>query len=118
MIVKFYEDFFLIKEEKEIKKFSKPLLIEYNKELMEKLHRSEIEFAVFIKTIPQAVFANYYQAKYLLVEKKIANKIQQIANEYLFDSKVLVKACFEWEIETYAQQGIDGIILRRKDAKL
>ena len=112
MIIKEKKDFFKIKDIEDISN-SPPnsvVLLDYDLEMMKFCKENSISFAVKIKNIKEAVFANSFGAKYVIVDKKNAKEIQDIANEYLFDTKVLVKIVFDWEIEDFAKKGIDGVI--------
>ncbi|HIE35120.1 MAG TPA: hypothetical protein EYP79_02845 [Campylobacterales bacterium] len=87
------------------------VLFNYDLEFLKYCYKNKVGFAVEVKSLKEAIFANHFEANYILTNKNLAKKIQNIANEYLFDSKILVKATFEWEIEVFAQDGIDGVFL-------
>ena len=112
MIIKEKKDFFKIKNIDDI--LNTPpnsiVLFDYDLEMMKFCKDNSIPFAVKIKNIKEVIFANSLGAKYIIVDKKNAKEIQEIANEYLFDTKVLVKIIFDWEIEVFAKKGIDGVI--------
>jgi len=114
MIIKKFDDFFEIKNIEDIKKTSpkQTLLFDFDKELLTYCKENDISFAIKTDSILEAVFANNFDAEFIIVDKKSAKKIQNIADEYLFDSKVLVKIVFPWEIEEFAKLGIDGVLLR------
>lgn len=113
MIIKYKKDFYPIKDIEDIKNTPSNSIVcfDYDLKLMKYCQKNSISFAVKISSIKEAVFANNFGAKYLIVTKTKAKEIQDIANEYLFDSKVLVKIVFDWEIEIFAKLGIDGVIL-------
>jgi len=69
-----------------------------------------IGYAVTTSTIEDAVLANALGASYLVCEESDAMMIQPIAEEYLFDTSVLVLVYEEKEIAKIARIGIDGVI--------
>ena len=72
--------------------------------------KNSIPFAVTVNTLTGSIYANALGASYILCEEKIALLVQPVANEYLFDTKVLVYIESESEIPQIAQAGIDGVI--------
>jgi hypothetical protein len=71
---------------------------------------NNIEFSVVINTLDDALFANALGAKYIICEEDDALMIQPIAQEYLFDARLLVLIHSEKEISKIARGGIDGVI--------
>ena len=69
-----------------------------------------IAYAVVTNTLDDAIFANALGAKYMICEEDDALMIQPIAQEYLFDTRVLVLIHNEKEISKIARGGIDGVI--------
>lgn len=69
-----------------------------------------IDYAVVVNSLNDAVFANALGAKYMICEEESALMIQPIAQEYLFDTAVLVLIHNEKEISKIARGGIDGVI--------
>ena len=69
-----------------------------------------IQFAVVTNTLDEALFANALGAKYIICEEDDALMIQPIAQEYLFDTRLLVLIHSEKEISKIARGGIDGVI--------
>jgi nicotinate-nucleotide pyrophosphorylase len=74
------------------------------------LKENSISFALEVQSIKELIFANSFGAKFILLEEFLAVDAQKIANEYLFDSKILVKINSEEEIEKFALLGIDGVV--------
>jgi len=72
--------------------------------------QNSIDYAVVVSTLDGAIFANALGARYMICEEEIALTIQPIAQEYLFDTKVLVLIHNEKEISKIARGGIDGVI--------
>jgi hypothetical protein len=71
---------------------------------------NSIAYAVEIASLDEALFANALGAKYMLCEETIALIVQPIAQEYLFDTRVLVPIDNKKEIAKIAKSGIDGVI--------
>ena len=61
-------------------------------------------------TLDDALFANALGAKFMICEEDVALTIQPVAQEYLFDARVLVHIENEKEIAKIAKSGIDGVI--------
>lgn len=72
--------------------------------------KNNIPFAVTVNTLLEAIFANALGAKYIVCEEDEALMIQPIAQEYLFDTKVIVLIHEEKEIGKIARSHIDGVI--------
>jgi len=79
-------------------------------ELVRHCRSNDLSFAVTIGTLKEALLANALGAAYIVCQHEQAIEVQKIAEEYLFDTKILVLVESEREIETMARFGIDGII--------
>ena len=71
---------------------------------------NNIPFAVVANTLDDALFANALGAKYIICEEDDALMIQPIAQEYLFDTRILVLIHSEKEISKIARGGVDGVV--------
>ena len=71
---------------------------------------NDIAYAVLTDSLDDAIFANALGAKYMICEKDVALMLQPIAQEYLFDARVLVLIDNDKEISQIAKSGIDGVI--------
>ena len=71
---------------------------------------NNIAFAVVANTLDDALFANALGAKFIICEEDDALMIQPIAQEYLFDARILVLIHSEKEISKIARGGVDGVI--------
>jgi len=71
---------------------------------------NNIPFAVVANNLDDALFANALGAKYIICEEDDALMIQPIAQEYLFDTRILVLIHSEKEISKIARGGVDGVI--------
>jgi len=71
---------------------------------------NQISYAVTVNTLTDALFANALGAAYVICEEDDALIIQPVAQEYLFDARILVLIHNEKEISKIAKNGIDGVI--------
>jgi hypothetical protein len=71
---------------------------------------NSLSFAITVNTLKEAIFANAIGADFILTQYEQAIDIQKIADEYMFESKILVLINSDREIETMARFGIDGVI--------
>ncbi len=69
-----------------------------------------VVYAVETETLEEALLANAMGAKYLLCEAETALMLQPIAQEYLFDARILQRIDDQSQIDKAAKAGIDGVI--------
>jgi len=79
-------------------------------ELVKYCQNNNIAYAITVNSLKEALFANALNAAYIICKEEEALLIQPIAQEYLFDSKVLVLIHDEKEIVKIARSGIDGVL--------
>jgi len=79
-------------------------------DLVKHCRQNDLIFAVTIGSLKEALLANALGAAYVLCQHEQAIEVQKIAEEYLFDTRVLVLVEEERGIETVARFGIDGVI--------
>jgi len=72
--------------------------------------QNNLEYAVYVNSIKDSIYANAFNASYILANFNLAKELQLIANEYLWDSKILAIIKSENEIEMIAKEFIDGVI--------
>lgn len=90
---------------------SSTVFFDYDTVLCRYCQAQKIASAVHVKHIKELVLAHALGASFLIVDKALVLNAQKIANDYLFDGKILLLAHDEQEIEFAALNGIDGIIL-------
>ncbi len=73
--------------------------------------KNSIPFAVTINSTREALFSNALNALFVICLPEDSPGIQAIAQEYLFDTKVLALISSDKEIEKMARLSIDGVIL-------
>lgn len=70
----------------------------------------KIPFALHVKNIKEFILANALGVSYFIVDKSLAINAQKVADDYLFDGKVMLYSNDESDIEFVALSAIDGII--------
>jgi len=89
------------------------LIFSYDLEIMSYCCSNKLPYAVFISDITEAIFGNNLGAKYLITGKAHSFEVQKVAENYMFDSKVLVVIEGDVMIEEIAKNGIDGVIYNK-----
>jgi len=85
---------------------------QFDIELLQYCHANQLAYMVTIENIKEGIFGNIYQAKYLRCSKKLATELMPIAQNYLFDSRILAIIDHEEEIEEMAKANVDGVWFR------
>lgn len=91
---------------------------EKNLDIINYLKNNDIAFALKVKNITELMYASALDASYIHVEQKLAKTAQKIAENYLFDAKILVHVEDEEDIEEMALLGIDGVIFAEAIVKI
>jgi len=90
------------------------ILIDFNnKELVEYCAIQGISLALHVKSIKDACLANALGAKFIIVDDSLAKQVQNLATEYLFDTKILLQIEDENDIEKAAKNFIDGVVFKK-----
>ena len=98
------------KEEIAITPANKTVWIEFDLELMRYCYDNGVHYAVSIKNEVEAIYANALGAGFLMCELDIAQKIQKLAEYYLFDTKVIALVD-ERLLDKAIEAGVDGAYL-------
>jgi hypothetical protein len=110
------EKFYQVKTKKEIENSdnNSTLLFQYDEkdiELYKFCQTNNIPYAVEITSIKEFIFIHNLNAKYAFCnDLEIAKNLQKIADNYLSDTKVIIKAPLK-KIEKIAIFEIDGIFM-------
>jgi hypothetical protein len=72
--------------------------------------KNNIPYAVEINSLKELIFISNLDAKYALCELNIASELQKFADNYLTNTKIIVKSHIS-NIEILAKQEIDGIFI-------
>ena len=97
------------------------LLFSYDEQVFELVNFAKtngLNFALEINTLKDAVIFENLDAKFLLVTKELAKSVQNAADTYLFDAKILVHLKNDEEIEALISEGIDGVIFSEAIIKI
>ncbi len=81
-----------------------------NVDIMKHLQSNAIDFAVEVADVRELVLANAFGASFLVVSTQFAQTAQQIAENYLFDAKVLAHVEDDETMQKMALMGIDGVL--------
>ena len=109
-----FEDIFFIKNIKEIEntKANSTVLFDFNEEILIYCYKNELASAVIVNSIKEAIYCNNLNVKYIISEKELSIELQKIADNYMYDSKILAIIDSNEELEQVAKLEIDGIIYR------
>ena len=109
-----FEDIFLIKNIKDIEntKANSTVLFDFNEEILTYCYKNELFCAVVVNSIKEAIYCNSLNVKYIISKKELAKDLQKIADNYMYDSKILAIIDSNEELEQVAKLEIDGIIYR------
>lgn len=85
---------------------------EGNERIIKFCQKNSINFAVETDSSKEALLTNAAGASYIVSSvSTAAQNIQDLAEHYLFDAKILFKINHENEITDVAAKGIDGVLL-------
>jgi hypothetical protein len=93
-------------------KANSTVIFNYNQGILQYTQQNDVSCAVVVSSITQAIYCNALNAKYIIAEPILAQEIQKIAENYMFDSKVLALISSSCEIEEIARKEIDGVIYK------
>lgn len=91
---------------------------EDNLDIINHAVQNSVPFILGANTVTEIIYASSFGASYILIHKELAKTAQNIANNYLFDAKILVKIQEEEEIEEMAILGVDGVIFSNAIIKI
>ena len=91
---------------------------EENLDIINHLQENSINFALEVHNITDAIYASALECSYIVVNKKIMKSVQNIAESYIFDAKILVLIDNEKDIEEIGILGIDGVLFSNAIVKI
>jgi len=83
---------------------------EENLDIIEHANLNGIAFALTVQTVKEIIYANALGAKYIVVPKIMAKTAQDLAENYLFDAKILARIEDDNELDELALLGVDGVL--------
>ncbi len=109
-----FEDIFVIDSIEEIKntKANSTLIFTFDEKLLKYCFENNLNFAVLVNSIKEAIYSNNLGAKYIICSKILAKDIQKIAENYMYDSKILAIITSNDEFEEITESQIDGVIYK------
>ena len=107
-----FEDFFKVLSIEDIKntKANSMLFFDFNEDLLKYSNSENLNFLVYVSSIKEAIYASNFNAKYIICKNKLAKKLQKIADNYMWDSKILTIIKSSDDLEKVAIEEIDGAI--------
>ena len=97
------------------------IYLEFSEDNLDIINHStsnEVLLALGAQGVTEIIYASSLGASFIVVPKELAKTAQNIANNYLFDAKILVHINEESEIEELAILGVDGIIFSNAIIKI
>jgi len=89
------------------------LLYSFDFELLKYTHDNNLDSAIIVEDLKELIYASTFTVKYIIVENNIAKEAQNIVNNYMLDSKILVIIKSDNEIVKNALLEIDGVIYQK-----
>ena len=89
------------------------VLYNFDFDLMHYTQKNVVDSCVVVLTLQELIYASQFQIKYIVISQELSKNAQDIANNYMFDSKILVVIEAADEIVTHALNEIDGVIYKR-----
>ena len=88
------------------------ILYDLNFDILRYAQENNLNSAIVVKDLKEVIYASAFIVKYIIVEKNIAKHAQDIVNNYMLDSKILIIINSDDEIVENALDEIDGIIYK------
>lgn len=109
-----FENIATINEEKDIENTlpNSTVLFSFDFNLMNFCKSHDVAYGVKISSIKEVIYSNALNAKYIICEKELSKQVQDIATNYMFDSRILAIIVEDNEIEELALNNIDGVIYK------
>ena len=109
-----FEELFKIDSIDDIKntKANSTVLFTYCNEIAKYCFENEISFAIAVNSIKEAVYSSNLNAKYIITNKELSKELQKIADNYMYDAKILAIIESSDEFEEIAKAQIDGVIFK------
>jgi hypothetical protein len=91
---------------------------EENLDIIEHTRINQISSSIRCKTITEIIYASSLGASFIVIHPDLCKNAIKIANDYLFDAKIVVLIEEEEEIEDLALMGVDGVIFSSAIVKI
>lgn len=97
----------------ETSKANSTLVFSYDESILKYCFEQNTSSAIIVSNIKEAIYANALNAKYIIASKELSSSIQKVAENYMFDSKILAIIESNDELEEIASKEIDGVIYNK-----
>ncbi|MBZ7946428.1 hypothetical protein H2264_00440 [Campylobacter sp. RM10541] len=85
----------------------------YDEKIIQKAKNENLDFAIFIQNKNEIFLSNAFEAKFLIFkDEKLAKFASEVAEFYLFDSKILMMVENFDDLEKAYDLRVDGVILK------
>jgi hypothetical protein len=91
---------------------------EENLDIINHAQLNQIQTSLSCKNLTEIIYASTLGASFIIIHKELSDNALKIANDYLFDAKILVLIEDESEIEELALLGVDGVIFSSAIVKI
>ncbi|OCL91248.1 hypothetical protein [Aliarcobacter thereius] len=110
-----FEEFYIVKNIEDISKTraNSQIFFNFDEKLLKYSFEQSLNFFVEVKSVKEAIYSNSLNARYIVCDKILARKLQKIADDYIFDSKILALISSNEEFEDIAEAEIDGVIYEK-----
>ena len=88
------------------------LLFNFDIKILKYTQANNLNSAVKINNIKEIMYSSIFEAKYIIVPNNLLIQAQIIANNYMFDSKILAIIQNDDELEKAILNEIDGVIYK------
>jgi len=89
------------------------ILYDFDFEILRHTQKNNVNSCVVSTNLQEVIYASNFAVKYIVVKKSISKQAQDIANNYMLDSKILVIIDTDDEIVDNALDEIDGVIYKK-----
>lgn len=91
---------------------------EENLDIIQHAELNQIKTSLCCKNVTDIIYAESLGASFIVIHKELAEVANKLANDYLFDAKILVLIEDEEDIEELALIGVDGVIFASAIVKI
>ncbi|MDA3947393.1 MAG: hypothetical protein PF439_12010 [Helicobacteraceae bacterium] len=83
---------------------------ESNLDIIRHMKNNHLSYAIEAANLSEVILAHNLGANYILVKENLAKSAQNVAENYLFDAKILCRLTNDVDLEEKIIEGIDGVI--------
>ena len=115
-----YFPFFEINSSEDLKHTlsNSAVIFDFDFSLAKYCQKNDITYAVRISKIKDLMFANILGCGFAVTKGEFSKTAQKLANEYMFDMKILSIIKNDTDLEEVAMQGIDGVVFEEAFEKI